>query len=226
MSFRYLNAHPMNEAEGLPSQNPENRLRPLHPTDANVSIVDNEHIVRKAFENSPEQGFETLFRLYYRPLCSHALRFVYTREVAEDLVGEVFYQLWKTGGYVAVQHTYRTYLYAAVRHRAYNYLRDELTGNRTPVSLDNVPELLLSETPQTLVEYDETYQRLEKTIQELPPQCQRIFLMSRFENRKNQEIADELGLALKTVEAHMARALKQLRQIFIGLASLFFLVTH
>ena len=213
----------MTEAEGQPLPNPGNFLRPLHVPDRAASVVDNEHIVRVAFANSPQKGFETLFRLYYMPLCSHAVRFVYTREVAEDIVGEVFYQLWKTGTYATVQHTYRTYLYAAVRHRAYNYLRDELTGNRAPDSLDNITDAGQNETPQTLIEYDELFQRVEKVIHELPPQCQRIFLMSRFENRKNQEIADELGLALKTVEAHMARALQHLRRVFlpIGLLLLF-----
>ncbi|GAB2564447.1 RNA polymerase sigma-70 factor [Spirosoma areae] len=216
----------MAEAEGQPLPNPGNLLRPLHAADPAVSVVDNEHIVRAAFANSPQQGFEALFRLYYRPLCSHAVRFVYTREVAEDIVGEVFYQLWKTASYATVKHTYRTYLYAAVRHRAYNYLRDEFTDSRTSVSLDSVDETVLAETPQTLIEYDETFQRLEKIIHELPPQCQRVFLMSRFENRKNQEIADELGLALKTVEAHMARALHQLRRVFLGAALLLFLPVH
>ncbi|RYC67959.1 RNA polymerase sigma-70 factor [Spirosoma sp. 209] len=186
------------------------------PANGPVPVRDNEYFVRLAFAESPQQGFEALFRLYYQALCSHALRFVYTREVAEDIVGEVFYQLWKTGSYASVQHTYRTYLYAAVRHRAHNYLRDELTGTRTPASLDALDDTGQTETPQTLIEYDETFQRVEQVIHALPPQCQRVFLMSRFENRKNQEIADELGLALKTVEAHMARALQQLRRVFLS----------
>ncbi|QHV95920.1 RNA polymerase sigma-70 factor [Spirosoma endbachense] len=216
----------MTESEGQPLSNQGNFPRPFQTPDRVTSIVDNEHIVRSAFTNSPQKGFEALFRLYYLPLCSHAVRFVYTREVAEDIVGEVFYQLWKTGSYATIQHTYRTYLYAAVRHRAYNYLRDELTGNRTPASLDDIGETSLGETPQTLIEYDETFQRVEKVIHELPPQCQRIFLMSRFENRKNQEIADELGLALKTVEAHMARALQQLRRVFLPIGLFLFLPFH
>ncbi|WP_018619094.1 RNA polymerase sigma-70 factor [Spirosoma luteum] len=199
-------------------------IRPLNEHDRTTLVVDNEHLIRSAFANSPEKGFESLFRLYYLPLCSHAVRFVYTQEVAEDIVGEVFYQLWKTGAYTAIQHTYRTYLYAAVRHRAHNYLRDELTGTRTVSSLDQVDDGRLDETPQTLIEYDELFQRVEKVIHELPPQCQRIFLMSRFENRKNQEIANELGLALKTVEAHMARALLQLRRVFLATVSILFVV--
>ncbi|WP_338875639.1 RNA polymerase sigma-70 factor [Spirosoma sp. SC4-14] len=216
----------MTESEGHPLPNQGNYFRPLHSPERVPTVVDNEHVVRSAFAESPQKGFELLFRLYYVPLCSHAVRFVYTREVAEDIVGEVFYQFWKSERYAAVTHTYRTYLYAAVRHRAYNYLRDELTGSRTPASLDDVDEASLDETPQTLIEYDETFQRVEEAIRELPPQCQRVFLMSRFENRKNQEIADELGLALKTVEAHMARALQQLRRVFLPLGLLLFLFAH
>lgn len=210
----------MTGSANQPFLKPTNLPRPLRETEPTAAVVDNEHMVRVAFAESPRQGFEALFRLYYQALCSHALRFVYTREVAEDIVGEVFYQLWRTGSYTTIQYTYRTYLYAAVRHRAYNYLRDELTGNRAPESLDTFDEAGQAETPQTLIEYDETFQRVERAIHALPPQCQRIFLMSRFEGRKNQEIADELGLALKTVEAHMGRALHQLRRVFLPIALL------
>lgn len=209
------------EGKILPNQDLYRQPILRDPTRA-ASVVDNEHIVRSAFSSSPEKGFETLFRLYYRALCSHAVRFVYTREVAEDIVGEVFYQFWKSGSYATVQHSYRTYLYAAVRHRAFNYLRDELTGS----SLDDVGDTGQNETPQTIIEYDEMFQRVEKVIHDLPPQCQRIFLMSRFENRKNQEIADEMGLALKTVEAHMARALQQLRRVFLPMGLLLFQFLH
>ncbi|GAB3041613.1 RNA polymerase sigma-70 factor [Spirosoma pulveris] len=217
----------MTGSEGKPILNQDPYRQPiLSNSERTTPVVDNEHIVRVAFASSPEKGFETLFRLYFRPLCSHAVRFVYTREVAEDIVGDVFYQLWKSGSYATVQHSYRTYLYAAVRHRAFNYLRDELTASRTPASLDDVGDTGQDETPQTLIEYDETFQRIEKVIHDLPPQCQRIFLMSRFENRKNQEIADELGLALKTVEAHMARALQQLRRVFMPMGLLLFHFLH
>lgn len=211
----------MTEAEGYQRADPEKSLRPLHMPTNTTALVDNEYLIRVAFTESPEKGFESLFRLYYNALCSHALRFVYTREVAEDIVSEVFYQLWKTNAYETVEFTYRTYLYAAVRHRAYNYLRDELTGNRAPSSIDNLEFAGGEESPQALIEYDETFQRLEKVIKELPSQCQRVFMMSRFENRKNGEIANELGIALKTVEAHLSRALSQIRRTILTMALLF-----
>ncbi len=197
----------------IPKQDAD--LYPTPHSDRPALVVDNEQFVRGAFAQSPNEGFEGLFRLYYKPLCSHILRFVYRQDVAEDIVSEVFYQFWKSGGYTSIQHTYRAYLYAAVRHRAYNYLRDELTGPRAPLSFDAVVLAHADESPQTIIEYDETVQRIEKIIHELPTQCQRMFLMSRFESRKNQEIADELGLSIKTIEAHISRALRQLRQIFL-----------
>lgn len=206
--------------EGYQRLDSGNRPHPVHSAEAGPPVVDNEYFLRTAFASSPKQGFEALYRLYYNALCSHALRFVYIPEVAEDIVGEVFYQLWKTNAYTSVRFTYRTYLYAAVRHRAINYLRDELTGNRTPTSIDQLEVTGSDESPQTLIEYDETYLRLEKVINELPSQCQRVFLMSRFENRKNQEIATELGIALKTVEAHLSRALAQIRRMVIGVIAL------
>ena len=201
------------ERYSIPKQEPE--LHVVSQSERSTTILDNEHFVRVAFSESARQGVESLFRLYYAPLCSHALRFVYRQEVAEDIVSDVFFQFWKTADYTTIQHTYRAYLYAAVRHRAYNYFRDELTGTRVPLSLDAVSLTESDESPQTLIEYDETVQRIENIIHELPAQCQRVFLMSRFENRKNQEIADELGVALKTVEAHISRALRQLRQVFL-----------
>lgn len=211
----------MTEAEGHQRADPRKLIRLLHTSTDTTTLVDNEYLIRIAFAESPEKGFEVLFRLYYNALCSHALRFVYIREVAEDIVSEVFYQLWKTSAYETVEFTYRTYLYAAVRHRAFNYLRDELTGNRASVSIDNLEFAGSEESPQSLIEYDETFQRLEKVIKELPFQCQRVFLMSRFENRKNAEIANELGVALKTVEAHLSRALSQIRRTIVTMALLF-----
>lgn len=202
--------------------NPDPKSKPENRQSAGVSaaVIDNEVFIRNAFECSPEKGFEALFRLYHSSLCSHALRFVYTREIAEDIVGEVFYQLWKTNAYKQIRFTFRTYLYAAVRHRAYNYLRDELTGNRTSSTLDELDITVGEESPQTLVEYDEMYQRFEKVISELPSQSQRVFLMSRFENLKNPEIATELGIALKTVEAHLTRALRQIRKALLTIGML------
>ncbi|WP_138475465.1 RNA polymerase sigma-70 factor [Dyadobacter bucti] len=193
------------------------------PSDAKPVVIDNEHLVRAAFAESANKGFEALFRLYYQALFSHAVRFVYTKEKAEDIVCEVFLDFWKSNSFNAIQGTYRSYLYAAVRNRAYTYIRYELKEERTLTSTEFSEHVSGSENPQLLIEYDELHQRIARTIDSLPSQCQRVFLLSRFEGKKNHEIATELGLALKTVEAHMAKALSQLRKaVWLTLLLLFF----
>lgn len=187
-------------------------------------VVDNEHLIRVAFAESTNKGFEALFRIYYQALFSHAVRFVYTKEKAEDIVCEVFHDFWKSNSFNAIQISYRAYLYAAVRNRAYTYIRHELREERSMTSPEMSEQMPSSESPQLLIEYDELYQRIESVIHNLPPQCQRVFLLSRFEGKKNHEIATELGLALKTVEAHMARALSLLRKAVLAIGLLFWLV--
>lgn len=182
-------------------------------------IIDNEQIIRIAFERSTSEGFEAMFRLYYEALYSHALRFVYTKEKAEDIVCDVFYDFWRSNSYSNMQSTYRAYLYAAVRNRAYTYVRYELKEEKNMTSPElsgNLEDFTTGNSPESLMEYDELHQRIQRAIQELPPQCQRVFLLSRFEEKKNKEIASSLGLSLKTVEAHMAKALSQLRKAILG----------
>jgi len=186
-------------------------------------ITDSEVFIRQAFQDDPKKGYELLFRKYYRALCSHAVRFVYSKEVAEDIVGDVFLTFWKNQGQIQITTSFRSYLYASVRNRAYNYLQWEFKNDS---DIDEIPENILNqvleETPQTMLQYDELFLKIEHSITSLPPQCQRVFLLSRFENKKNKEIAEELEIALKTVEAHMMKALSQMRKSLDGyLVSLF-----
>ncbi|WP_233207920.1 RNA polymerase sigma-70 factor [Siphonobacter sp. BAB-5405] len=193
----------------------EERLQP-EPS----KVIDNEHFIRAAFAESTGKGFEALFRLYYQPLFSHALRFVYTREKAEDIVCDVFHDFWKSNTYDSMQGTFRSYLYAAVRNRAYTYVRYELKEEKNTTSPESSEHLSEANNPESLIEYDELYQRIDQAILQLPAQCQRVFMLSRFEGKKNKEIATELNLSLKTVEAHMAKALSQLRKAILTITIL------
>ncbi len=183
-------------------------------------VIDNEHFIRMAFAESTNKGFEALFRLYYQALYSHALRFVYTKEIAEDIVCDVFHDFWKSNTYHVMQGTFRSYLYAAVRNRAYTYVRYELREEKNTTSPESSEHLPEANNPESLIEYDELHQRIDRAILQLPAQCQRVFMLSRFEGMKNKEIAIELNVSLKTVEAHMAKALSQLRKAILGLTFL------
>lgn len=195
----------------LQSLYPELRGEPVKgpDTDAGESrIVDSEVFIRQAFDRSVREGYELLFRRYYRPLCNHAVRFVQSKEQAEDLVCEVFSNFWKGQLHLHITTSMRAYLFRALRNRIYNHLRDELTHLSTD---DTTISLTEPEDPQQILQFTELYAKVQTVIKALPPQCQRVFLMSRFENKKHREIADELSISQKAVEMHITKALHQFR---------------
>lgn len=206
----------------LPRRLPTDEVAPLPQltTDSPARIMDDELLLRTTFAQDPEQGCSLLFRRYYAPLCNHALRLVYTREVAEDIVGEVFCTLWTERAFTRITTSYRAYLFRAVRNRAYNYLRWEL-GRESGVEPTENDGLFLGDDPADAMQFDELYAVINQTIADLPPQCRRVFLMSRFEQKSYREIADELGVTVKAVEANISRALTTLRRVlkngFLGL---------
>jgi RNA polymerase sigma-70 factor (family 1) len=190
-----------------PGQIPPTDFRPLGMDNP----ADSEWVIRNGFEQSAKHGFELLFKRYHKVLCSHAVRFVYSEEVAQDIVSEVFCKLWKTRSYESITSSYRFYLFRSVRNEAYNYIRLEFQ----PMEQLEAAESQTSgrgNSPDMITQYEEVLNRVEKIVDSLPPQCRKIFLMSRFEGKKYKEIADELGISIKTVEVHISRALLSMRQ--------------
>lgn len=179
--------------------------------DHSVKILDEEILISNLFATDPKQGCEVLFQKYYKLLCSHGVRFVHSKEVAEDLVCEVFYKFWNDRIYERITSSYRAYLFKAVRFSAYNYLRWELSKHNQNVDTKEVWLAMDSQHPEDTLLLDELAQEIQRLIENLPPQCRRVFMLSRFENKKYAEIAEELGISVKAVEAHVSKALDILR---------------
>jgi RNA polymerase sigma-70 factor (ECF subfamily) len=188
---------------------------PLHPSrdQADVKLLDEDLLIRKTFEIDPKQGCEILFRKYYHLLCSHAVRLVHSSEIAEDLVSELFVKLWTGRLYRNINTSYRAYLFKAVRFSAYNYIRYELgkTERMDKVTTWHDP-LFNSFKPEEALLFEELTHEIDQIINQLPTQCRTVFVLSRFGNRKYKEIADELGISVKSVEAHITKALDTLRK--------------
>ena len=60
-----------------------------------AKVIDDEFFIEQSFAENANKGFELLYNRYYKPLCSHAVRFVYAKDVAEDIISEIFYSIWK-----------------------------------------------------------------------------------------------------------------------------------
>jgi RNA polymerase sigma-70 factor (ECF subfamily) len=174
---------------------------------------DDELMIVQTLQTNKEKGFELLFNHYYSVLCNHVIRLVNSQEVAQDLVSEAFYLLWKNQHFEQIQ-SLRAYLFKSVRNLAYNYLQRDLLHTHQDISNLYLSPSYQKSTPESLFEFNELYQKMENAIQTLPPQTKTAFLMSRFEGKTYPEIAEKMNISPKTVEAHISRALKQLRIAF------------
>lgn len=177
-----------------------------------LAAPNNELFIRRAFEQDARLGCELLFRRYYDTLCSHAVRFVSSRAIAEDLVAEIFCQFYAKKVFQTITVSYRAYLYKTVRHRAYNYLRQTLRRD-TGLEEAQYQGVADAQQPDAITHYEELYQDVERAIQTLPVQRRRIYLMHQFDGKKYADIAAELGLSARTVEVQIRRASHHLRDL-------------
>jgi RNA polymerase sigma-70 factor (ECF subfamily) len=160
---------------------------------------------------SANQGFETLFREYYRPLTVFAIQYVKVQEVAEDIVQDLFLYLHERGDFdVSVkgagQQLYKLVRYRCLNHIEYQRLREKRNPEIRPGPESN-PHDPLEEV--ALIELEH---KCLQAIESLSPKCREVFEKSRLEGLKNQEIAEEMKLSKRTVETHISQALKIMRK--------------
>jgi RNA polymerase sigma-70 factor (ECF subfamily) len=154
-------------------------------------------------------GFEAIFKSHFRRLHAYACTLVRDEAIAEELVQQVFFKLWEKRDRINVQQSITAYLYRAVYNESINHMRHskvKAAWQSHAMRQENHQESAAART--NLKELEE---RLRAALESLPDQCRIIFRMSRFGEMKYREIADELGLSLKTVENQMGKALRLLR---------------
>jgi RNA polymerase sigma-70 factor, ECF subfamily len=154
--------------------------------------------------------FDNLFHQYHRELLNLSFNIVRDTDSAKDVVQEVFAQLWKNKETIQFGDQIKHYLFKATSHTSLNFLRQQ----KNTYKLDDYKELskLIAPSGTESVTFVELELRVRQAIDRLPPQCKTIFVLSRHEGLKYQEIADTLGLSIKTVESQMGIALEKLRQ--------------
>jgi len=152
--------------------------------------------------------FEWLFSQWYGPLCRVALRMMRDKDAAEDIVQEVFVKFWHKRESLSPDLDAKAYLYKAVYNASLNYLKIQKRERRP----EKLPEAVASGSADGQMLHDETLRAVETGIEELPPACKDVFLLSRYEELSYKEIAQTLDISVKTVEAHISKALRILRK--------------
>ncbi len=164
----------------------------------------------KLLQTDSNKAIDLLFRAYYGELCRAVYRIVPNKNVAEDLTQEVFYELWKKKDNLIIKSTVKGYLKRSAINKSLNYVRDQ------KMKFDDADEGEIElkdskHSPQQKLEAADLQKVIDKAIDSLPEKCRVIFVLSRFEALSYQEIANSLGISIKTVENQISKALKILR---------------
>ncbi len=156
-----------------------------------------------------EAAFEALFKGSFRELVTYAYSLLNDPVMAEEIVQQVFYKVWEKREQLVFDTSAKAYLYKSVYHDCLNLQKHR------KIRQEHARHVLQTETGLagrgSDISDKELGRRIQAAISSLPEQCRLIFQMSRFEELKYREIADRLHISVKTVEAQMGKALKQLR---------------
>ena len=161
-------------------------------------------------KDSDEKSFRKLYDSLWRPLYIRVYTILRDRQLSEDIIQEVWTDLWQRRNQIE-NNNIEAYLFAAVRFKAYNEYRN--SKNRK-IILETLLANFNSESHNNIEEYiyqAETKEMLLRCIEILPPKCQKVFQLSRFEGLKNKEISQQLNISQRTVENHISNALKVLK---------------
>jgi len=167
-----------------------------------------QQFILNELQKGNERAFDTVFKLYYKPLCQFSYSFIKDQDTAENLVQEVFVRLWEKRENIANIDHLLSYLMRMVRNQSIDFLRKEKTNSKIynqlrPENSENTTEEQISKN-----EFEE---RLIKSIMNLPERCRTAIEMSRFDGFTNKEIALKMEISVKGVEALIGRSLKLLR---------------
>jgi RNA polymerase sigma-70 factor (ECF subfamily) len=164
----------------------------------------------QAIKAGDERAFEALFKAHYAPLLAFARKFVADAETAEEIVQDLFFALWEKRDALMPTVSLRSYLFAAVRNACLNHLKHLKVRAQHQAHALALPTNFATDPAEDL-QAAELEARISLAIAELPDRCGEIFLLSRVEGLKYQEIADQLKLSPRTVEVQIGKALKLLR---------------
>ena len=164
-----------------------------------------------AIRNGDKSAFKTVIDLYYKEVYWYAKSLSRDETLAKDLTQEAFFKLWKKRGILKEGVLIRGWLYKSVRNTFLDHIKKY---NKETRLLEMAYADALDNTIQTENEEELRYKMeiVEREIQNLPKKCSKVFLLSKKEGLTNNEIADYLGLSIKTVEGHLTKALKILRK--------------
>jgi RNA polymerase sigma-70 factor, ECF subfamily len=175
-----------------------------------------EEDIIKELINGNHKAFEKVFNAYFKKLYVYSKEYVVDGEAARELVQEAFIKLWETKSQLRPDTNVSAYLYTMVRNSSINFLRQTIVRKKyAEYSQFRYQQYLLNyyaliDDSSEMLIYNELENKIHDIIEHLPEKCRKVFELSRFQELKHKEIANQLNISVKTVENHISEALKRI----------------
>ena len=164
----------------------------------------------RLIRNGDEPAFDRVFILYFKNLHAYAATIIKDNEAAEEVIQNVFCRIWEKRHQLNPDGYLKSFLYRAVHNECLNYLKHQRVRSTFQVYYTEQAEQREGNLSKE-IQASELEQHIHRAVHELPDKCRAIFQLSRFEQLRYQQIADQLNISVKTVENQMGKALKLLR---------------
>lgn len=180
-----------------------------------VETKDLNNFLFTQFKDGNESAFEQIFKVYYNPIVGFCNQFISDRDKSSSLAQEAFINLWLNRSKIQSPNGITSFLYTFAKSNCLNFIRHQkVISKYEDRHLQAIENKLNNEVLDAFdfdaLEFSEMEELIYRSISELPEKCRQVFMLSRFEGKKNKEIAEELQISVKSVEANITRALKTL----------------
>ena len=175
------------------------------------AFTNNKLLLCKISEGD-EVAFRMLFDIYYQKLFHLALYFIKSKELAEEIVSDIFFIIWKRRKALGDIDDIEKYLYISTKNQALHYIRRTPVIDKIPLELYTINLLQDENNPEDKLINQEYRTLIQDAIDSLPDKCKEVFRLMLSDKLKHKQIAQLLNISEKTVEAHITSAYKRIAQ--------------
>ncbi|WP_121810455.1 RNA polymerase sigma-70 factor [Mucilaginibacter kameinonensis] len=172
--------------------------------------VDTLKLWKLICNNDDENAFELFFHVLNNSLIKFCVLYVHQREIAEEIVSDVFVKCWLNRKNLTEIQNPETYLFVAAKNQSLNHIKKYSTIHLVQIEETNSVEFVNTYNPQKEIENKELIFRMDQAIAGLPQQCRIVFRLIKEDGMKYKEVAEILNISPRTVQTQLFRAIKKL----------------
>lgn len=171
-------------------------------------------LLHKISKSDDEQAFQLLFEMYFERLLKFSDGYVKDLDAAKDVLADVFISLWVNRSRLNDVENFDSYVFKCVKNQSLKHIQNNKRRPQLPLGDGGTHFYIDNYTPEMAFEFKELRGYFEDAIEQLPEQCRIVFRLIKLEKLKYKEVSEILGISVKTVDAHLVKAIRRLREMF------------